>query len=356
MRIGINAHFLKPGRVGGSEVYTRNLIEALGRIDHNNIYYIFTTSQNRFIFQNLPSNFHLIFNLENRIPVDLIHFPGTTIKPLSLKTPCVITVHDLQHLYWPGNFSLRERLRRWRRDRPSIHKSSIIIAISNFTRQTIIEKFPEVEDKVTTIHSGVSADYFQPVSESLKLSLKQEHNLPDRFLLYPARPWPHKKHKRLFEALLILQRHHQVKLKLVLSGFERDEVPADWQPLLESLGGDTVQIVGYLPRHEMVALYQTADCLVFPSLFEGFGLPVLEAMAAGTPAICSDAGSLPEVAGDAAVFVDPFDSFDLAEAIYTLHTNPAMRKKLIETGRIRAAKFSWDSTAEKTLDLYKTVA
>ncbi len=358
MHIGIDTRFLIPGRIGGSETYTRNLIAALGRIDHQNTYNIFTIPQNEPLFQDLPPNFNTYPNHYANFSgeLDLIHFPGTTVHSRPQNIPAVITVHDLQHLYWPGFFSLRERLRRWRQDRPSIHQAAHIIAISDFTRQTIADKYPTAVSKTTTIHSGVAAEFFQPATERAKAALRQRYKLPDPFALYPAYCWPHKNHKRLFEAIHILKHHFSTNYNLVLSGFDPGETPADWQPLLDSLGSDTVQIVGYLPEKELPTLYQTAELLVFPSLFEGFGLPVLEAMAAGTAVICTNTGSLPEIAGDAAVFVDLFDSYALAEAMHNLLANSARRQKLIENGRQQAQTFSWEKTAQETLKVYQEVS
>lgn len=357
MHIGLHTHFLQPGRIGGSETYTRNLVATLGRIDHDNEYFIFTTPYNQSLFQSLPPNFHAISPVarfgKSRTNLDLLHFPGTTIQPLSLPIPTVITVHDLQHLYWPGFFSLRERLRRWRQDRPSIHKAARIIAISDFTRQTISEKFPAAADKVTTIPSGISAEFFQPIPQPAKEQFRQKYNLPPRFTVYPARPWPHKNHKRLLAAMKILREQYQSGCRLVLCGFTPNETPPDWQPLLDSLGGDTVQLVSYIPKPEMPALYQTADFLIYPSLFEGFGLPILEAMAAGCPVICADAAALPETAGGAAVLIDPFDSAAIAQTMHTLLTNPTQRAGLIEKGVKRAIAFSWEKTAEATLKVYE---
>jgi glycosyltransferase involved in cell wall biosynthesis len=357
MRIGIDLRFLIPGRVGGSEMYTRNLIAALGRIDRHNHYHLFTSLQNEALFQGLPPNFNTYSNHYANISgeLDLIHFPGTTVQSRPQNIPTVVTIHDLQHLYWPGFFSLRERLRRWRQDRPSIQQAARIIAISDFTRKTIGEKFPTAVPKTTTIHSGVAAEFFQPAAEGTKSALRQRYKLPDHFALYPAYCWPHKNHKRLFEAIHILKHHFNTGYRLVLSGFTPEETPADWRPLLDSLGGDTVQIVGYLPDKEMPILYQTADLLVFPSLFEGFGLPVLEAMAAGTAVICANIGSLLEIAGNAAVLVDPFDSFALAKAMHCLLASPDRREKLIENGRQQAQSFSWETTAKETLRVYHEV-
>jgi glycosyltransferase involved in cell wall biosynthesis len=357
MYIGIDTCFLRPGRIGGSETYTRSLIAALGRLDHQNHYHLFTTPINQSLFASLPSNFYIYSTRYTKSlrELDLIHFPGTTIQPLSLPFPTIITIHDLQHLYWPGFFSLRERLRRWRQDRPSIHKAAHIIAISDFTRRTIAEKFPSAAAKVTTIHSGVSAEFFQPVPQATKERLRQKYNLPPQFGLYPARPWPHKNHKRLFAVMQILKEQYQSDCRLLLCGFNHDEIPSNWQPLLDSLGDDTVQLVSYLPKEEMPVLYQTADFLIYPSLFEGFGLPVLEAMAARCPVICANSTALPEIAGDAAVLVDPYDSAALAQAMHALLTNPTQRAELIERGVERAKAFSWEKTAQATLNIYEQV-
>jgi alpha-1,3-rhamnosyl/mannosyltransferase len=141
--------------------------------------------------------------------------------------------------------------------------------------------------------------------------------------------------------------------RLVLCGFPAGETPGSWHRLRQSLAKDTVQILGYLPRRELPALYQTADLLIYPSLFEGFGLPVLEAMASGCPVICSNVASLPEIAGDAALFIDPCDSAGMATAMDRLLNDAALRGTHIAKGRERAGRFSWEATARATLSVYR---
>ena len=380
MRIGINTLFLTPGQVGGTEVYLYQLVDALGQIDAENEYLLYVAEQNQGIFSHLPfSNFREIVIKARYSPVlqkglqlsgwldaqvgrqilntgvDLVHYPGTTIAPLSLALPCVLTIHDIQQEYYPQFFSWRERLRRRRSYQVSAQKARQIIAISEFTRQTLLEKYHLDAHKITTIHCGVAHDFFTPVEPQLIGQVIQKYDLPEQFALFPARGWPHKNHQSLFEAMGKLKTRYASPCKLVLCGLAVAELPHHLQHLLENELRDTILILGYVSRDDLRVLMQTATVVVYPSLFEGFGLPILEAMASGCPVICSNTTALPEIAGKAAMLVDPLDTEQLALAIQRVSTDKEMRSELIAQGLKQCQNFSWLQTAEKTLEVYKNV-
>ncbi len=381
MNIGIYTLFLTPGQIGGIETYLRELITHIGQADHQNQYTLFISEHNQYIFTDLacpnysktnilllppaPSLFDRIRRKLKLTPsfatqqldrhsVDLLHYPGTTIDQLDVKTACVVTMHDLQHEYFPQFFPKRELVRRKSTYLPSAKKARHIITVSEFTRQSIIQKYNISPEKITVIHHGISPN-FQPIEdEQVKVAIRQKYHLPDQFVFYPANPWPHKNHARLFEAIRLLRHQYGLTVHLVLSGIWSNPEYLK-QQIHQSGVTDQVHLLGYLPYEDLPALYNAATALVFPSLFEGFGLPVLEAMACGCPVICSNTTSLPELAGDAAVLVDPTDVAQIAESIYTLLQDRSLQKSLRTKGSLQVQKFSWERAARETVNIYESV-
>jgi alpha-1,3-rhamnosyl/mannosyltransferase len=178
--------------------------------------------------------------------------------------------------------------------------------------------------------------------------------IPPRFALYPAYGWPHKNHVRLIEALSILK-GRGVTVPLVCSGHTTEHTDAALARARE-LGVRDVLFLDRVSGPELLCLYDRADCLVFPSLFEGFGLPVLEGFAAGLPVACSNTTSLPELAGDAAVQFDPLDPAAIADAIERVWLDDALRAALIDRGRVRASRYTWDRVAAETVDVYRAAS
>lgn len=381
MHIGIYTLFLTPGRIGGIETYLRNLVAALGGVDQSNRYTLFVGDHNRSIFKDITHpNFELItlsfqpprhpflIRLLRRLkiipayvaqqietyPLDLLHYPGTTIDQPEIKSPCVLTIHDIQQEYFPEFFSTETLAWRKATFKPSAQKARRIITVSEYTRQTVIEKFNVPAQKVRAIHSGVNAQFHPRISRETMTHLRQKYNLPQKFIFFPANPWPHKNHARLFEALKLLKQKYRTSCRLVLSGvFESEQV--NLQSLAISAGvPEDVYILGYIPYEDLPALYSAATALVFPSLFEGFGLPILEAMACGCPVICSNTTSLPELAGEAAFLIDPLDVAQMAEAIYNVLSFESLRDSLREKGLARVQNFSWERAARETIEVYQS--
>ena len=262
--------------------------------------------------------------------VDVVHYPFTVpVPPLGL--PTVITLQDLQHLDLPDLFTRRKRVfRRVAYDRAARHADAVIVP-SDFTRDRAIALLGLDPERVITVHYGIDHDTFAP------------SDVPrEPFLLYPARPWRHKNHDRLLQAFALLHRSHP-HLKLVLTGGGTEALA----------GPDGVVARGAVPGSELVELYRRASCVVFPSLYEGFGQPPLEAMACGTPVAASTAGSLPEVCGDAAVLFDPLDVGAIASSVAEALGRSA---ELSALGLARAAAFTWDASAEGHERAYATAA
>jgi glycosyltransferase involved in cell wall biosynthesis len=207
-----------------------------------------------------------------------------------------------------------------------------VIAISGHVKQTLVERMGIEAERVEVIHLGLDHELFHPNGAERR-----------PFLLYPANPWPHKNHQRLFEAFLrVRKRRPELRLVLTGTGLERLRVFPEG-----------VEVRGRVSREELAELYRTASALVFPSLYEGFGQPPLEAMASGTPVASSRAGSLPEVCGDAAFYFEPTSVDEMTEAILAVLERP---NHLVERGLRRAGEFTWDATARRHDEVYRALA
>ncbi len=240
----------------------------------------------------------------------------------------MVTVHDVQHLVMPQFFSRATRLYRRFAYEGSARRARVVIAISEHVRETLLARVGLSPENVVVVHSGVDHHRFTPPP------------LPRRepFLLYPSFPWPHKNHALLLEAFALLRRRHP-DLRLVLTGGSHTAyAPADG-----------VDAPGFVSADQLVELYRTASAMVFPSLYEGFGQPLLEAMACGCPVAAADAAAIPEVCGGAARLFDPTRPEAIAEAVEEVLARPAPWEA---RGLARAQAFSWDNTARATDDVY----
>lgn len=349
MRVGISLLTLAPGDLGGSETYAVQLIRALGRVGRLE-YTVFVPRRAKNLAGELPS-----IEVEDpragshgpsRIPlmalaarrtrdvgeeleiIDVLHYPLTVPIP-GTDAPTVVTLHDIQHRDLPEFFGpARRSFRRIAYDRAARAAAAVVVT-SEFVRERAADVLRLHPERVHVIPLAIDHDVFSPGDEE-----------PERMLLYPAQPWPHKNHPRLFEAFAAL-RKTRPQLRLVLTGAGH-----------ERLGTlpEGVESLGLVTTAELASLYRRAACLVFPSLYEGFGLPPLEAMACGCPVAASNAGAIPEVCGDAAVLFDPTDVDAMAEAIVEAdNRRDALRGK----GFARAARFTWDETARRHEEVYR---
>jgi glycosyltransferase involved in cell wall biosynthesis len=256
---------------------------------------------------------------------DAVHFPLTIELPRTA-LPKVVTLHDVQHLDLPAMFPRAERALRsalWHR---SLRRAARVIAISEFVRDRAVAKLGLDAERVRVVPLGIDHDVLQPGTAER-----------EPFVLYPARPWRHKNHARLYEAFALVRRERP-ELRLVLTGGgDFGTVP------------DRVEVRGHVTQAELVSLLQRASALVFPSLYEGFGLPPLEAMACGCPVASSSAAALAETVGDAARLFDPHDPRAIADALLDVLRDPA---PWIERGLAHAERFTWDETARLTDAVY----
>ena len=349
--VGIALLTLVPGELGGSETYARELLRALARGGELD-YRVLLPPVAPDGAGGLPSEVATEYREARTIPQRLAAMTLATVRPGSLRArlagsdvvhypltlqiptvpaPSVVSLLDLQHLDLPSLFSRRERAFRsvaWHR---SVRGADRVIVISAFVRDRAVELLGLDPERVRVIHLGIDHDRFTPAAETARES----------FLLYPARRWPHKNHERLFEAFALLRRERP-ELRLVLTGGGHSgAVP------------DGVEVRGLVPEDELVALYRSAGALVFPSLYEGFGQPALEAMACGCPVACSGVASLPEVVGEAARLFDPNDPSAIATAVRDVLDAP---DEWSARGLERAKLFSWEATARAHDAVYRELA
>ena len=337
MRVGVSLLTLVPRISGGSETYARELVRALGRRGEHSYRVLLPAIAPD--VEGLPaevvSEYRAATTMPGRIlamtegvvrgrrlrrrlvDLDVVHFPLTVMIPRVTSPPAVTTVLDLQHEFLPGFFSRAERAYRRAVYGWSIRKSTLVVTISGHTARAVVERYGIPEKRVRPIHLGLDHTTVSPGAAER-----------GRFLVYPARPWPHKNHVRLFEAFTVLRERHP-ELELVLTSYEGPTPPG-------------VRSLGHVSRDELVGLYRTAAGLVFPSLYEGFGQPPLEAMACGCPVASSNAAALPEVCGDGARLFDPSSVEEMVAAVEEILARP---EEWGAKGIARAAHFSWDATA-----------
>jgi glycosyltransferase involved in cell wall biosynthesis len=356
VRVGISLLTLVPGVSGGSETYARELVRALGRVGTLQ-YRVFLPTIAADV-DGLPAEVVQEYRASRSTPgrivamtagtlagarlrrrfaqLDAIHFPLSVMIPRVTEPPAVSSVLDLQHELLPEFFSRAERAYRRRVYGWTVRTSRLVVTISHHAAATIVERLHVPEERVRAIHLGIDHERFHPAAGEPATERSADAR---PFLLYPALGWPHKNHARLFDAFVVL-RTRRPELELVLTGYE-GPVP------------EGARTLGRVPLDELVVLYRAAAALVFPSLYEGFGQPPLEAMACGCAVACSNAASLPEVCGDAARLFDPTSVEEIVTAVEDVLDEPGpWRAK----GLARAAEFTWEATARAHDAVYAELA
>ncbi len=361
MRIVIAAWHLKNLNVGLGR-YTQSLIHALGRVDRANEYEILMPVDTSF-FPSY-SNFHYRFCkfpvFKRRFweqlapalvgPYDILHFPYDSCVA-SKKGKFVVTMHDIKPLLFPRvkrRVDLYGVLKRMIIPEPA-KQIDHIITVSECSRKDIVEKLGVSEERITVVSQGIESDCF---SENKEILDKYRQRVP--FVLCVAGSDPTKNVDSLIVAFSMLPNEVRREHRLILVGDMGKNVTL--QKLVQDTGiEELVECTGIVTDQQLASYYQQASVFVFPSLYEGFGLPVLEAMACGCPVICSNTSSLPEVVGGAAMLVDPVNVSALEAAMREVLTNPDQQQKMRNAGLQQARKFSWDRTARETVKLYQRV-
>lgn len=370
MHIAIDAHSVGAG-LGGNETYATNLIEALADIDSVNRYTLYVTKKEAVErFANRWPNVHLRLTLPHtplvripltltvelrRRPVDILHVQYTS--PPFTPCPVVNTIHDLSFEHLPETFKRRS----WRQMRLTIRRSAQsaahILTDCDFARDDILKTYGIAPERVTAVPLA-AAVRFSPVRDERELDrVRNKYGINGKYILTVGSIQPRKNIPRLIRAYSMLCRERNLEPlpKLVVVG-KRGWLYEDTLATAESSTvRDRIILTGYVDDKDLPALYSAASCFVYPSYFEGFGIPPLEAMRCGTPTITGDRTCFPEIIGDAGLMVDPFDEQAIKLGIVRVLTEQTLRDELIEKGLERANSYDWLKTARQTLDVYESV-
>jgi glycosyltransferase involved in cell wall biosynthesis len=365
MRIGVNLLTLSNDRYGGVEHYLRHLIEHIKKADEKVKLFLFLTKPSRDIFPDFQDRIKKVMLKESKIQtevhsriqenqIDVWFSPVHKSYIPNIQVPSVATIHDVLHTRYPKFVpgELEENNRYYEKFTPSF---DAVITVSEFSKKAISKHLHIPKEKITAIYPD-APETFNQYRESFQNNRIIEQ-LKSGFALYPASYNPHKNHLNLLKAIVFLRDHHKKRIPLVLTGFAALD-NRTFQSVLSFIQNqglqDQVKILGYVPTEAMPDLYANASFLVFPSLYEGFGIPLVEAMKSKCPIICSDRASIPEVTGDTALHFNPEKPEDIANKMLKI-LHPETRNALISKGMVRSKIFSWDKCAKETLAVFQQV-
>jgi len=366
----------------GIGTYIRSLLHALAAIDAENDYVLVALPEDVEMLAGLPPNFkttvyrqtdsyylnHAAFPLFlRRLGPDLVHIPLNQV-PLFMHEPYVVTIHDMASLLFETGSGLRMNLRRFLLRR-GLLRARRIIAVSEATRRDVRDALGIPEDRIRLVYNAPHAEFFQraltggegPDGQRLARALILErYQIQYPFLLYAGNIRPQKNIPRLVEAFAVvreqLSRHPVYRdLHLIIIGDEISRYPPVRRAVNQARVEKVVRFLGFVPFETLRIFFEHAAVFVFPSLYEGFGLPPLEAMACGTPVVTSNVSSLPEIVGDAALLVNPENVFEIARGIQEVLLDEDLRADLIAKGKVQAARYSWERTAREVLEVYREV-
>jgi glycosyltransferase involved in cell wall biosynthesis len=369
VRIGIDARKLHDFGIG---TYIRNLLRQLARIDRQTEFVIFCRPEDRETLASLGENFRPVeetapnYSLveQVRIPlavrrerVTLFHAPHYVLPPL-VRCRSVVTIHDCIHLMFPQYLPNRLALAYAKMSIAlATRRATRVLTVSESSKRDILRFVDMPADRIEVIYNAYDERFAVEPREEDVIRVRERYQLHDEFVFYAGNVKPHKNLERLIVAFdLVRKRGGLDRLKLVLIGDEISRYSALRRAVHQHQLHKYVRFLGYLPEETLAVMYRLAGVFVFPSLYEGFGLPPLEAMASGTPVVTSNVSSLPEVAGDAAMLVDPHDPHAIADGIYRLLTDERLRRDLRTKGLARARQFSWEASVRRVHAIYQKVA
>ncbi|MFI5177807.1 MAG: glycosyltransferase family 4 protein [Vicinamibacterales bacterium] len=364
MRIAIDARKLHDYGIG---TYVRNLVRALARQPTDDQYLLLCRRSDRGFVESLGPRFAALieeagnYSVREQITVpiglwragvDLFHAPHYVVSPLTM-CPFVVTIHDCIHLRFPQYLPNRAAYVYARTVMTSAaRRARKVLTVSRASKEDILYFLKIPADKVEVIYNGLDERLAQAPSDAEIGRVRQRFQLTSPFVLYAGNIKPHKNVDRLIEAFSILRRRGMSEVKLLIIGDEISKYPNLRRLVHRHQLHQYVRFLGFVADATLAVLYRLASVFVFPSLYEGFGLPPLEAMAAGAPVITSNVSSLPEVVGDAALLIDPMDPTAIADAMARVLGDPALRAELVRRGRERVTAFSWDRSAARTHEVY----
>jgi glycosyltransferase involved in cell wall biosynthesis len=367
VRIAIDARKLRDYGIG---TYIRNLLRHLARIDTRTEYVVLCREEDRGLVTELGENFRAVpersagYTIREQVAVpmdlrreqaDLFHAPHYVLPAL---TPCrsVVTIHDCIHLRFPQYLPNRlgyayARGSMW----VATHRSARVLTVSEASKRDILEYFRVPESKISVIYNAIDERFSEEPAPDEVMRVRERYQLNDPFILYTGNIKPHKNLERLIEAFHIIRRGELEHVKLLIIGDQISKYATLRRAVHRYKLHKHVRFFGFVPDATLAILYRLARVFVFPSLYEGFGLPPLEAMASGTPVITSNVSSLPEVVGDAAMLIDPYQPDAIAGAMRRVLTEDRLHDDMRERGLIRAREFSWGRSVKRVREIYDEV-
>jgi glycosyltransferase involved in cell wall biosynthesis len=368
VRIGIDARKLHDFGIG---TYIRNLLRHLARMDDQTEYVVVCRPEDREALSTLGRNFRTVpetagnYSVAEQVKIPLVlkregvtlfHAPHYVLPPL-VRCRSVVTIHDCIHLMFPQYLPNRLALSYARTSIGlAARRATRVLTVSESSKRDILRFVDTQPEKIDVIYNAYDERFAIDPAEEDVVRVRERFQLQDEFVLYAGNVKPHKNLERLIEAFEIVRKRGLDHLKLVMIGDEISKYTALRRAVHRHQLHKYVRFLGYLPEETLAVMYRLAGVFVFPSLYEGFGLPPLEAMASGTPVVTSNVSSLPEVAGDAAVLVDPYDPHAIADGIYRVLTDEQLRKDLRHRGVARAGMFSWEQSVRRVRRIYGEVA
>ena len=369
MRIAIDARKYRDYGIG---TYVRNLLRQLARQDAQNEYVVFCRASECDIIEELGSSFRAVpetaapYSIAEQFAIpmalrreaaDLFHAPHYVLPPL---TPCtsVVTIHDCIHLRFPQYLPSKlgyayARGQMW----TATHRAARVITVSEASKRDILRYFRVPESRIDVIYNAIDDRFWQEPPADEVARVRERYRLTDPFILYAGNIKPHKNLERLIQSFHLL-RQGSPELRDVQLLIIGDEI-SKYATLRRAVHSHKlhmhVRFFGFVSDQTLAALYRLADAFVFPSLYEGFGLPPLEAMASGTPVITSNVSSRPEVVGDAALMIDPYEPEAIADAMRRVLTDAGLRGELRRKGLLRAREFSWERSIARVREIYAEV-
>jgi glycosyltransferase involved in cell wall biosynthesis len=358
----------------GIGTYIHGLLNALAAIDQSNEYILVALPDEVDALAGLPPNFkttiyrradahslnHLAFPLFlHRLRPSLVHIPLNRV-PLFMREPYVVTIHDMASLLFETGSGVRMQTRRFLLRR-GLLRAERIMAVSEATQREVHDALGIPADRIRLAYNAPNPDFFRPAPDGRARSILERYQIDYPFLLYAGNIRPQKNIPRLVEAFAVarerLSRHPVYRnLHLIVIGDEVSRYPSVRRAVIQTRVEKAVRFLGFVPFEALRIFFQSAALFVFPSLYEGFGLPPLEAMATGTPVVASNVSALPEVLGDAALLVNPENVFEIARAIQDALLDEDLRGELIARGKAQAARYSWERTAREVLEVYREVS
>lgn len=375
MRIGVDIRFLARGIQSGVEEYTLNLLPRLfgckeaefklfyNAFKKNKLEFPWASFPNVKIFQrSIPNRFlqlsSFIFNfpkIDKMIGgVDSFFSPHFILSPTSKKCKKIITFHDLSFAYYPEFFSFSRNIwHKLMRPKKQAQEADAIISVSESTKEDLIDLYKINPDKIKVIYPGVGEE-FKKLDLSKIYKIKEKYNLPEKFILYFGTIEPRKNIDGIIKSFDLLKENLKSDIKLVIAGSPGWLYKNVFRTAKESKFKKDIIFTGFIEKEDKPSLYNLASLFVYPSYFEGFGFPPLEAMACGVPTIVSNCTSLPEVAGEGALLVNPYNINEIFIAMKEVLTSKKLSDDLINGGLNQSKKFSWDSCARETLKIIST--